>query len=87
MHVRFWNPQDPGDKKRPPAEELENLEPLLSLADEMVGAVRPRYETKDAGDGSKTVHIARRWLRDLRVALRQNADLALIANGPLCRSH
>lgn len=41
VRIRLGDPQDAGDEEGPAVEKLDDLEPLISLADEMVGAVSP----------------------------------------------
>ena len=49
----------------------------------MVRAVGPGDVADDIGDGAEPVHIGRRRVGDVRAALHQNTDLALIAQSLL----
>ena len=69
-----------GDEERPAVEEFDDLETLLALANEMMRAVRRRDVAHDIGDRAHPMHVDRGRLGDLRVALHQNADLALLAH-------
>ena len=53
------NPQHAGDEERPAVEELDDLEALLALADEVVGAVGRRDVAHDVGDRAHPVHVDR----------------------------
>lgn len=83
--ARIWlgNPQNAGDEERPAGVELENLEPLLALADQMVRAIGAGDIANDIGGGAQTVHVGWRGLRNLRAALHDDADLALITQSLL----
>src|SRR6202030_3355812 len=81
--VRLRNAQDAGDEKWPAAKEFEDLESLVALANQMVRAVGPGYVADDIGDGAQPMHIDRRRVGDVRAALHQNTDLALIAQSSL----
>jgi hypothetical protein len=68
------------DEERPAVQILDDLKALLALADQMMRAVRRGGVAHDVRDGAHAVHVERRRLGHFRVALQQNADLALVAH-------
>ena len=81
--LRLRDAQHARDEERPAAEEFQHLEALLALADEMVRAVGRGDVAHDVGDRAHAMHVDRRRIGDLGVALHQDADLALLAHGLL----
>ena len=77
------NAQHTRHEERPAVEKLDDLKPLLALADQVVRAVRCRHVAHHIGDCAEPVQVDRRRVRDLGVALHQDADLALLAHGLL----
>lgn len=75
--------QHAGDEERPAAQELDDLEALLTLADQVMRAVRRRDVAHDAGDGADAVHVDRFGVGHLGIALQQDPDLALVADSLL----
>ena len=84
-HARLRDLHDARDHERPAGQELADLEALLALADEVMPAVRRGDVAHDVGDRAHAMHVDRRRIGDLRVALHENADLTLIAHGLLGR--
>ena len=82
---RLGDAQHARDEERPAVEELDDLEALLALADEMVGAVGRRDVAHDVGDRAHPVHVDRQGIGGLGVALHQDADRALLAHRLLRR--
>ena len=74
------DPQHAGDQERPAAQKFDDLEALLALADEVVRAVRRGDVAHDVGDGADAMHVDRRRIGDLGVALHQDADRLLLAH-------
>ena len=83
--VGLGDPHDARDHERPAGQIFDHLKALLALADEVVGAVRRGEVAHDIGDRAHAVHVDRRRLGDLGVALHQDADLALLAHRLLRR--
>jgi hypothetical protein len=79
----FWNTQYASDEKWPPAKELEDLKSLVSLANQVVRAIRPSDVADDIGGGAEPMHINWRGIGHIWAALHENADLALIAQSLL----
>ena len=75
--VRLLDPLDGRSHEGPAGEEIYHPEPLFALADEMAGTVGARHIAGDIGDCSDAVEIERRGIGDLRLALHDDADLAL----------
>ena len=82
---RLGDAQHAGDEERPAVQELDDLEALLALADEMVGAVGRGDVAHDVGDRAHPVHVDRQGIGGLGVALHQDADRALLAHRLLRR--
>ena len=80
MRIRLWNPRNTGDQERPAVEELDNLKSLVAMANEMMRAVGSCYVSNDIGNRAHAVHVNRRWIRHIGVALHEQADLKLIAH-------
>ena len=80
---RFRNAQHARDHERPAAEEFEDLEALLALADHVVGAVGAGDVAHDVRHRAHAVHVDGGRIGDVGVALLQNADRALLAHGLL----
>jgi hypothetical protein len=74
---------DAGDEKWPPSEELEDLKSLVSLANQMVRAVRPGDVADDIGDGAESMHVNWRGIGHVWATLHEDTDLALIAQSLL----
>jgi hypothetical protein len=77
--------QNAGRQERSARKEIENPDALNPLADDMMGFVGSGDVADDIGEGADTVEIVGSRLVQLRIALKQNADLALFAHGLLCR--
>ncbi len=82
---RFRHADDARHHEGPAAQEFDDLEALLALADHVIGAVRRRDVARDIRDRSHAVHVDRRRIVGLWVALHQDADFALLAHGLLGR--
>ena len=78
-------PFDAGDQERPAAEEFDYAEPLLPLGDDVVRSILAGDVAHDIGDRADAIEIDLGRIGDLRIALRENADLTLGANGLLRR--
>jgi hypothetical protein len=59
------------------------LKSLVSLANQVVRAIRPGDVADDIGDGAEPMHINWSGIGDLWAALHEDADLALIAQSLL----
>ena len=62
--------------------EFEHAE-ALALHDHMMAAIGRGQVARDVGDRADAVHVGAVGLRDLAVALHENADLPLLAHGLL----
>ncbi len=82
---RLGDPQHPRHEERPAVEKLDDLEALLALTDEMVGAVGRGEVAGDVGDRPHPMHVDRKRLVRLRIALHQDADRPLLAHRLLRR--
>jgi hypothetical protein len=80
MRVRVWKPQNTSDQERPAFEELNDLKSLVAMTDEMMRAIGRGYVSNDVGDGAHSVHVDRRRVRDIGIALHEQADLKLTAH-------
>ena len=78
--VRLWNPQDVRNEKRPSGKEFRNLEPLVTLTDEMVCAIRRSDVAHDIRHRTHPVHVDRRRIAHICTPLHQDADLPLLAH-------
>ena len=77
----------PGDEEWPAGQIVEDPEPLLALADEMVGPVRRGDVANDIGDRSHPMQVDRKGIGDIGVALHDNADRSLFPYRSLRRQH
>ncbi len=80
LRIGLGNAHDAGDEKRPALEELQHLEALLALAREMVRAVLRRDVAHEVGDAAHAMHVGGARIGHLRVALHEDAELALLAH-------
>ena len=78
--VRLWNPQHARNEKRPAGKELYDLEPLVTLTDEMVRAIRRGDVAHDIRHRTHPVHVDRRRIGHIGAPLHQDADLPLLAH-------
>ena len=76
-----------GDEERPTGQILDDPEPLLSLAHEMMRSIRRRDVANDIGDRAHPVQIDRKGIVDLGVALHHDADRLLFPDRSLRRHH
>jgi hypothetical protein len=65
-------------------EEIEHTDALYALAHDVVAVIGPREVANDVGDGADAMEIVGTWFVKLRVALKQNADLTLLAYRLVC---
>jgi hypothetical protein len=73
------NLQHARDEERPAVQILDDLKALLTLAHEMMRAVRRGDVAHDMGKRAHAMHVDRARIRHFRVPLHENADLALVA--------
>ena len=83
----LWNPFRPGDKERPAAQIVVDPEPLLSLTDDMIRAVRRGDVANDIGERSHSMQVDGEGIGDLGVALHHDADRLLFPDRSLRRHH
>lgn len=84
--LRLRDTHDSPDQERPAAQELQDLESLVALADEMVCPIRRGHVASKIGNRPDPMHIGWSRIGHLRVALHENADLALLPDVLLCSS-
>ena len=84
---RFRNPFRLGDEERPTSQIVVDPEALLSLADDMVRAVRRGDVANDIGDRPHSMQVDRKGIGDLGAALHHDADRLLLSHRPLRRKH
>ena len=80
---RLRNPQRLGDEERPADEIVDDAEPLLSLADEMMRSVGRGDVANDIGDCSHPVQVDRNRVVGLDVPLHDDADRLLLSHRSL----
>ena len=81
------NPFRLGDEERPTGQIVIDPEPLLSLANEMIGAVRRGDVANDIGDRPHSMQIDWKGIGDFGAALHHNADRLLFPHRSLRRQH
>ena len=84
---RLRNPLGPRDEERPTGQIVEDSEPLLPLANEMIGSIGRRDVANDIGDRPHSMQVDRKGIGDLGVALHHDADRLLFLDRPLRRQH
>ena len=84
--LRLRNTHDAPDQEWPAAQKLQDLESLITLADEMVSPIRRGHVACKIGNCPDPMHIGWSRIGHLRVALHENADLALLPDDLLCGS-
>ena len=77
------NVENPGCRKRRARKEIEHTDALYALAHDVVAIIGPREVANDVGHGADAVKIVETRFVQLRVALKQDADLSLLAYGLL----
>ena len=78
--LRLLDAVDARDQERIAAQEIHDAKALLALAHEVMRAIRRRHIAHEIGQGADAVQVERLRLRELRIALHEDADLALLAN-------